>query len=159
MSAARRDGVTLVAVTLNAPNDWDDHKKLFDYGFSMVENIKLDDGFSGIQLKVVGGMSRTVPIECAITPCLAVSSAPVDIRREVLLEPFVYAPVERGRIVGEARYYQGDKLVACVPLETAKAVKNIDIPQLPEEPVPKKKGLWDQIKEWFSTHIRRETKK
>lgn len=158
VSAARRDGVTLVAVTLNAPNDWDDHKKLFDYGFSIVENIKLDDGFSGIQLKVVGGMSRTVPIECAITPDLAVSSAPVDIRREILLEPFVYAPVERGRIVGEARYYQGDKLVACVPLETAKAVKNINIPQLPEEPVPKKKGLWAQVKEWFSTHIRRETK-
>lgn len=158
VSAAQRDGVTLVAVTLNAPNDWDDHKKLFDYGFSVVESIKLDDGLSGIQLKVVGGTSNTVPIECAITPSLTVSAAPSDIRREIWLEPFVYAPVEQGRIVGEARYYQGEKLVACVPLETAQAVKNINPPQLPEEPAQKKRGLFEQIKEWFSAHLRRERK-
>ena len=33
VSAAERDGVRLVAVTLNAPDDWNDHIKLFDYGF------------------------------------------------------------------------------------------------------------------------------
>lgn len=157
VSAARRDGVTLVAVTLNAPNDWDDHKKLFDYGFSAVENIKLDDGFSGIQLRVVGGVSGTVPIECAITPRLSAASTSVEIRREVYLEPFVYAPVEQGRIIGEARYYWGDKLIACVPLETAQAVQNMDLPPIQEEP-EKKQGIWEKIKEWFSTHIRRETK-
>lgn len=37
VSAAERDGVRLVAVTLNAPNDWEDHSKMLDYGF---ENIK-----------------------------------------------------------------------------------------------------------------------
>ena len=158
VSAARRDGVTLVAVTLNAPNDWDDHKKLFDYGFSVVENLKLDDSLSGIQLKVVGGVSKSVPVECAITPSVAASDMPSDIHREIRLEPFVYAPVERGRIVGEARYYRGDQLLACVPLETAQAVKNIDPPKQTEEPEKEKKGFWNQIKEWFSTHLRREKK-
>ena len=158
VSAARRDGVTLVAVTLNAPNDWDDHKKLFDYGFSVVENLKLDDGLSGIQLKVVGGTSKSVPVECAITPSIAASDLPSDIRREIRLEPFVYAPVERGRIVGEARYYRGDQLLTCVPLETAQAVKNIDPPKQMEEPAKEKKGLWNQIKKWFSAHLRREQK-
>lgn len=33
-SAAQKDGKTLVCVTINAPDDWNDHKKLFDYGFS-----------------------------------------------------------------------------------------------------------------------------
>ncbi len=37
VSAAEKDGVTLVAVTLNAPNDWEDHTKMLDYGF---ENVK-----------------------------------------------------------------------------------------------------------------------
>lgn len=37
VSAAEKDGVTLIAVTLNAPNDWEDHKKMLDYGF---ENVK-----------------------------------------------------------------------------------------------------------------------
>ena len=35
VSAAERNGLTLICVTLNAPNDWTDHKKLLDYGFSI----------------------------------------------------------------------------------------------------------------------------
>lgn len=34
VSSAKRDGQELIAVTLNAPNDWSDHAALFDYGFS-----------------------------------------------------------------------------------------------------------------------------
>ena len=33
VSSAKKDGVTLVSVTLNAPDDWNDHIKLLDYGF------------------------------------------------------------------------------------------------------------------------------
>ena len=33
VSSARREGQTLIAVTLNAPSDWTDHTKLLDYGF------------------------------------------------------------------------------------------------------------------------------
>lgn len=35
VSAAERNGVTLIAVTLNAPNDWNDHMNMLDYGFSV----------------------------------------------------------------------------------------------------------------------------
>ena len=35
VSAAERDGVLLISVTLNDPNDWNDHTVLFDYGFSL----------------------------------------------------------------------------------------------------------------------------
>ena len=38
VSAAERDGITLVAVTLGAPDDWNDHKKMLDYGFENTEN-------------------------------------------------------------------------------------------------------------------------
>ncbi len=34
VSAKEQNGRTLICVTLNAPNDWKDHKALFDYGFS-----------------------------------------------------------------------------------------------------------------------------
>ncbi len=37
VSAAEKDGMTLICVTLNAPDDWNDHKAMFDYGF---ENFK-----------------------------------------------------------------------------------------------------------------------
>ncbi|MCQ2418879.1 MAG: D-alanyl-D-alanine carboxypeptidase [Clostridia bacterium] len=34
VSAAKRDGRTLIAVTINDGNDWADHKALYDYGFA-----------------------------------------------------------------------------------------------------------------------------
>lgn len=37
VSAAEREGVLLIAVTLNAPDDWNDHKKMLDYGFEKAE--------------------------------------------------------------------------------------------------------------------------
>lgn len=37
VSAAEKNGCTLICVTLDAPNDWTDHKTLLDYGFSNIE--------------------------------------------------------------------------------------------------------------------------
>ena len=39
VSAAERGGITLIAVTLGAPDDWNDHKKMLDYGFENTELI------------------------------------------------------------------------------------------------------------------------
>ena len=41
VSAAERDGMTLIAVTLNAPDDWRDHTVMLDYGFSAYERVTL----------------------------------------------------------------------------------------------------------------------
>ena len=38
VSAAERDGVRLIAVTLCAPDDWNDHRSLLDYGFERLES-------------------------------------------------------------------------------------------------------------------------
>lgn len=37
VSSCKKTGTELIAVTLNAPDDWRDHKALFDYGFSSVK--------------------------------------------------------------------------------------------------------------------------
>ena len=37
VSAAEREGLTLIAVTLNAPDDWRDHTAMLDYGFENFE--------------------------------------------------------------------------------------------------------------------------
>lgn len=37
VSSAERNGSSLILVTLDAPNDWNDHKVLLDYGFSKIE--------------------------------------------------------------------------------------------------------------------------
>lgn len=37
VSSAAKNGINLVTVTLNAPDDWNDHMKLLDFGFKKVE--------------------------------------------------------------------------------------------------------------------------
>lgn len=41
VSAKEQNGRLLICVTLNAPDDWRDHKALFDYGFSQYECVEI----------------------------------------------------------------------------------------------------------------------
>ena len=41
VSAAEKDGVRLIAVTLSDPNDWNDHIEMLDYGFDQLEQVDL----------------------------------------------------------------------------------------------------------------------
>lgn len=47
VSTATKDGMDLIAVTLNAPDDWRDHMNMFEYGF---ENFKMES--LGIEGKI-----------------------------------------------------------------------------------------------------------
>ena len=62
VSAAERNGLTLIAVTLNAPDDWRDHRAMLDYGFSHYEAITLPVGAFSYSLPVTGGVSNSVTL-------------------------------------------------------------------------------------------------
>ncbi|WP_396266309.1 D-alanyl-D-alanine carboxypeptidase family protein [Halobacillus amylolyticus] len=47
VSSAEKDGMELVAVTLNAPDDWKDHERMYEYGFENYETYQLqEEGFA-----------------------------------------------------------------------------------------------------------------
>ncbi len=126
VSCAQRDGVTLVAVTLNAPDDWQDHKRMLDYGFSVV---RCSDGIypdEGLSVPVVGGTQDSVLIKCDKVRLVGKSDG---IKTEFTSQHFLYAPVEKGQIVGYVRWLRGDKVVASSPVVTDEYVpaKTIEI--------------------------------
>ncbi len=102
VSYAEKDGIGLIAVTLNAPNDWSDHKKMLDYGFSV---IKTNEIFADIPsyVKVVGGNVENLPIKCNSFKYSCVKDS--SVKRVVSIEPFVYAPIKKGDKIGEIRFY------------------------------------------------------
>lgn len=102
VSYAEKDGVGLIAVTLNAPNDWSDHKKMLDYGFS---TIKTKEIFANIppEIAVVGGNVESLPLKCNSFKYDYVNELPVT--RELTLEKFVYAPIKKGDKIGEIKFY------------------------------------------------------
>ncbi len=116
VSAAERDGVTLIAVTLNAGDDWNDHKKMLDYGFECMATAQADTDFSQYSIPVVGSANSSVGVECSECTVPYLKENGSDITREIYLEKFLYAPVSKGDIVGFARYYNNGKLIAQVSL-------------------------------------------
>lgn len=148
VSAARRDGVTLVCVTLSDPDDWRDHTALLDYGFSVVKPEVIQPDVSGISLRVVGGVDATVPVKAlGVTTGCVTGEQQKELTQEVLLAPFYYAPVRAGDAVGQIVYYYRGCEVARTELVAAAGVDY-------NETVPKE-GFWEKVKDFFREHIRR----
>jgi len=145
VSAVERDGRMLIAVTLRASNDWEDHRKLYDYGFAQYHPIALDAAALPVaRMPVAGGAMSMVNVMLYETPIAYVRVMPFHIRRELLLRPFEYAPLPAGKVVGVARYYAGDMLLAEVPLVIQSAVE----PARPRQ-AQVKRGLWGRVRGWF----------
>ena len=107
VSAAERDGVTLVAVTLNAPDDWRDHTAMLDYGFGLYESIPLcEASFFSAPLWLVSGTQEYVMVENteALSAVLRVDHG--DILCTVELPRFEFAPISAGQSVGHLRFYE-----------------------------------------------------
>lgn len=122
VSAAERDGVTLIAVTLNAPDDWNDHKKLLDYGFSVAKLCDASALQGDLSVKVVGGDANTVTATTAYVPKFSVAGDTANVQAQAYLKHFLYAPVEKGETVGSVCYTYNGKVVAQVPLVSTQSV-------------------------------------
>lgn len=117
VSAARRDGLTLICVTLNAPSDWADHTALLDWGFANYEARSLSRIGERIgRLPVSGGLTPVCPVETAAG--LTAALAPGEVVETVceLTETALAAPVVKGEQVGEIIYYVNQKELTRVPL-------------------------------------------
>ena len=124
VSAAERDGVGFICVTLSAPDDWRDHHALLDHGFSLYESRVLckADEISFVQ-NIVGGVQEyvTVTTDRDISVVLPRSASAVEATVELF--PFTYAPVNSGEKLGRIIYSVDGKVVAEAPLYASYAVE------------------------------------
>lgn len=146
VSAAEKDGIRLVAVTLNAPDDWNDHQRLFNYGFSQLSSYKLDDSKEQITIPVVGGTTDCVTVIGSKADNFVVPTADAaNVQRTIELPRFVYAPIKINQKLGQIRYSLNGKTLATVPLTAAANVQSLPV---------KKNGFqkfFDSIKGFFGT--------
>ncbi|MCC8070086.1 MAG: D-alanyl-D-alanine carboxypeptidase [Ruminococcus sp.] len=121
VSACERNGVTLIVVTLNAPNDWEDHMSLYDYGFSQVSmQSPTNENFS---VNVVGGKKDTISLERSTEIQLPnVTGYTADYKTKVYLNGFEYAPIEAGETLGYVEYSLDGEVVATSDLVSSEAV-------------------------------------
>ncbi len=135
VSAAERNGCTLIAVTLNAPDDWDDHTKLLDSAFS--EMKAYDIRLNSFAAEVVGGNTGSVPLVPAEKVTLGMTA---DETRRISVKysvpRFVYAEINEGDALGQADIFLDGKLFRKVALVASENVSRT-------EP---SKGVFDWLK-------------
>ena len=121
VSAVRRGGVTLIAVTLRAPDDWNDHQTLYDYGFDQVALVDLVLPHL-TELSVGGGDADAVALTAPTPPQRVL---PIDrqdhVNVSVRLPRFVFAPVAAGDTVGELIYTLDGEQLCRLPILAATA--------------------------------------
>lgn len=105
VSCAEKDGVRLIAVTLNAPDDWNDHKALYEYGFSLYTEKVFDESKTAVELKLSGSKKKSLKVIAENSVTLTVPASMINqIERTFYLPSFVFAPVKKGDRVGKIIY-------------------------------------------------------
>ncbi len=111
VTAADRDGKRVIAVTLHAPDDWNDHRTLLDFGLSKVETHTFDHSSFDKTLPIVSGDCDAVKLRADSAIFCAPKRMKGSIRQEMILPPFCYATLKAGEKVGEIRYYYGKQQI------------------------------------------------
>ena len=138
VSAAEKDGVLLIAVTLNGGDYWNDHIKLYEYGFGRTESVT-PEAPALSPLPVAGGMTGGVQLETEPPPAAVLLKGEKDaIETAIELPPFVWAPVAAGDTVGAVHYRVGERELYTLPIRACYAVG--------ERPVA---GYRERMMRWF----------
>ena len=122
VSAARRNGQTLVAVTLSDGNDWQDHANLLDYGFSAYPRKAVVEGGETLcSLPVRGGQTAAVPLEAGAAVWYPLASGE-QVTFTVDAPEAVTAPLPAGTAVGTVTAFLDGAPIGEAPLVTGEAL-------------------------------------
>lgn len=141
VSAAERDGLTLICVTLNAPDDWRDHTALLDYGFDNYENyVFADIGEFEYPMPTVGAEFESVTLTNTCPISFTVKKGSAANAKYTVKAPcrFLYAPVYLKGVYASLTV-ELDGLEASSPLAAIETVSAKN----------QKKSLWQKITEIF----------
>ena len=93
VSAAERNGLTLIAVTLNCPNDFGIHKTAYDQSFSELDFVDFEEMIAQLSVPVTGSTEPRVAVKPLWTPgAYLTAQERTHVRLSVALEKFIYAP-------------------------------------------------------------------
>jgi len=136
VSSAQRQGRRIIVVTLDAPDDWNDHAALLEEGFSRYQTrtIVTEGQYVG-SMDVVGGQNHRVSVFASEDFSYAL--APEENPQLMLPGPgFVYAPAVEGADAGFVYVLVQGKVVGKVPVVYGQTIE--------QEPT-EKQSLWDRM--------------
>ena len=136
VSSATRQGRRLIAVTINAPDDWNDHRALLDSGFRNYREQRLVSAGDVLgRVEIAGGQTASVELIAAEDFDYALGDGE-RVEVKVPGPGFVYAPVAQGADAGVAHICIDGSSIGTVPLVYGETIESI-----PEE----EKSFWEKL--------------
>mgnify|MGYP004717167299 FL=1 len=126
VSAAEKDGVRLICVTLNCPDDWNTHAALYQRYFALTESRPLT--LEAPILPVVGGQKAALQTVLVGQPTYtAIRGRKEGITVTVYLNRgFCYAPVEAGQPLGQVVWRRGDHVIGTAVLAAGESIPALE---------------------------------
>ena len=137
VSACERDDTTLIAVTLNAGDDWNDHAKLYNYGYETLDSCELFIR-TPEKLRVYGGTKNEITIDLNDNPVRQSYLDGNKITQKIYLPAFLYAPINVGEIIGKAELYRNGRVIGSYHITASETINSV-------EPLPEKVSIWSRI--------------
>lgn len=140
VSACERDGATLVCVTLNAGDDWNDHRKLYDLSFAELNKSTVKFSYSD-KIPVYGSDTDRLEIYCEEYNFFFRDNS--EITERIILPQIIYAPIKESEVIGKINYYLSGELIHTSYIYSKCNVSSSD------ESYKENKTLIERIKELF----------
>lgn len=129
VTCCRRKDIALICVTLSAPNDWNDHKALYDWAYDQWSLRTVLSPVDSTRIPVVGGCAENVSV-APVDELSVILRLEDDIAVTMELPAFVYAPVSAGDAAGRATAWVNGKEVGSMELVFQENVEILEEPSL-----------------------------
>ena len=122
VSSCMREGCELICVTLNDPDDWNDHMKLYGYAFSKVQPRRISPPESKVRINSADGGELVCEVPDLIMSMT--EKAAQRVTEKVYIPQFVYAPVEKDESVGKVVYELDGREIAERTIKAAQKLES-----------------------------------
>ena len=142
VSCAEKNGTRLVCVTLNAPDDWNDHIAMYNFGFSQTKHIDFDDTNEKLEIKIKNGEPNILKIIGATKFSRTFKNdSDAQVKRSIQLFKNLKAPIVKGQCVGKITYEFNNKIIGENLLLASHDVKAVKVNFF--------KKIWNAISSFF----------
>ena len=139
VSACRRNGTTLICVTLSCHNDWESHTRLYDYGFRTVRRYTLD-----AQTFSLPYAASDAPVTVYYRAYSLLASPDDSVEFITVCPHLLFPPVHVGEEVGHISVRLNGREIDRLQVLSA------------QERVVKEPGLWEKIVGFFRSLFHKE---
>ena len=111
VSCAEKNGIRLICVTLNAPDDWNDHISLYNFGFSKAKIQKFDDTNESVDINIKDGDKILKAVGSTYFSRTFCNDKNVKVERSINIFENLKAPITKGTCVGKIIYkFNGNQI-------------------------------------------------